>query len=82
MPYSRYRNVVLIYPNTGYDIGVGITPPHSILAVGAYLVHHKIKNRIIIIDQRIEKNWENVIREELEARTVIDWNFLHDRGST
>ena len=71
MAYSRYRNVVLIYPNTGYEIGVGITPPHSILAVGAYLVHHKIKNRIIIIDQRIEKNWKNVIREELKQEPLL-----------
>lgn len=62
-----YPGIVLVYPLTGYDVGIGVSPPHSILALSAYLAHRGIKNRITIIDQRIHKDWKNILQEELKS---------------
>lgn len=59
--------IVLIFPLTGYDIGVGVAPPHSILSVAAYLQQQGVPNRIIIIDQRTDRAWRRTLREALKA---------------
>jgi radical SAM superfamily enzyme YgiQ (UPF0313 family) len=63
--------VVLVYPRTGYDFGFGLAPPHSLLALAAYLRRQGIPNRVVIIDQRVEPGWEALLRRELAGRPLL-----------
>lgn len=65
------RAVVLLYPLTGNDLGIGVAPPHSVLSVGAYLKEKGIPNRIRIIDQRTDRNWKRTLLEELAKGPLL-----------
>ncbi|GAH55929.1 unnamed protein product, partial [marine sediment metagenome] len=67
---SGETDVILVYPNTriGRAFWGDIFMPISLLAVAAPLVNaaHKIK----IIDQRVEKNWKNLLLRYLKEEPV------------
>ncbi|OGW45684.1 MAG: hypothetical protein A2Y66_00875 [Nitrospirae bacterium RBG_13_41_22] len=56
-------DILLFYPKTGFDIGAGITPPHSVLSIAAEI---KEDYEVKIIDQRIDASWKAVLRKELK----------------
>lgn len=62
------KNIVLIYPKTGMDFGSTVAPPHSLLSIAAPL--HKEGYRIDIIDQRVDKDWQDRVREALGPETI------------
>lgn len=68
MDMINEKNVVLIYPKTGMDFGSTVAPPHSLLAIAAPL--HKEGYKVRIIDQRVDKDWNNKLIEALNERPV------------
>jgi radical SAM superfamily enzyme YgiQ (UPF0313 family) len=68
---SDFPSIILVYPRTGYDFGFGLAPPHSILALAAFLRSHAIPNRVVIVDQRMERDWESLLRAELRAGPLL-----------
>jgi anaerobic magnesium-protoporphyrin IX monomethyl ester cyclase len=60
-------DVVLFYPKTGFDIGAGITPPHSILSIAAEI---KEDYEVKIIDQRTNPSWKAVLRNEFKKNPL------------
>ena len=50
------------------DFGSTVAPPHSLLAIAAPL--HKEGYKIRIIDQRVDRDWENKIIEALNQKTI------------
>jgi len=65
---DKQKSIVLIYPKTGMDFGSTVAPPHSLLAIAAPL--HKEGYRIRIIDQRIDKEWNKHLIEELKLGPI------------
>lgn len=65
---SKTKNVLLIYPKTGMDFGSTVAPPHSLLAIAAPL--HKDGYRIKIIDQRVDRDWNKHLDEELKLDPI------------
>lgn len=65
---SEKRNVILIYPKTGMDFGSTVAPPHSLLAIAAPL--HRDGYRVKIIDQRVDKNWNKHLADEIRLHPV------------
>lgn len=63
--------MVLVYPKTGYDWGIGIAPPHSILSLAAYLRSRHVPNRVVIIDQRTDPDWQMSLNNELKAGPLL-----------
>lgn len=62
-------DALLLYPKSGYDYGVGIAPPHSILSVGSFL---KAKGHDVrLVDQRVHGDWKGVIRQALREKPRI-----------
>lgn len=61
-------DVILIYPKTGMDFGSTVAPPHSLLAIAAPL--HKEGYKIKIIDQRVDRDWNSHLTEELRAKPI------------
>ena len=70
-PRPQHPAVVLVYPRTGYNFGLGLAPPHGVLALAAYLRQQEVPNRVVIVDQRVEPRWEAVLRRELEAGPLL-----------
>jgi len=64
----KVKNIVLIYPKTGMDFGSTVAPPHSLLTIAAPL--HKEGYRIEIIDQRVDKDWQDKIMKALGPETI------------
>jgi len=60
-------DVVLFYPKTGFDIGAGITPPHSVLSIAAEI---KDDYEVRIIDQRVEPSWKEALAKELKKNPL------------
>ena len=60
-------DIVLFYPKTGFDMGAGITPPHSVLSIAA-----EIRNdyEVRIIDQRVEPSWKEILVKELKKNPL------------
>lgn len=65
---TKERNIVLIYPKTGMDFGSTVAPPHSLLSIAAPL--HKEGYRIEIIDERVDKDWQNKVIKALTPETI------------
>jgi radical SAM superfamily enzyme YgiQ (UPF0313 family) len=63
--------VVLLFPRTGYDFGFGLAPPHGLLALSAYLRAAAVPNRVVVIDQRVERDWRGLLLRELQARPLL-----------
>lgn len=60
--------IVLIYPKTGFDIkGVSIDLPLSLLAISSTIID---KYSVRIIDQRIDKNWQRTLINELKFNPI------------
>ena len=64
----KEKNIVLIYPKTGMDFGSTVAPPHSLLTISAPL--YKDGYKIIIIDQRVDKDWRNKVIKGLNPETI------------
>ena len=62
--------VILIYPQTGWDIkGVSISLPLSLLYLANPLDKGNLK--VKIIDQRVNKrDWENILSRELKDKPI------------
>jgi hypothetical protein len=54
--------VVLFFPFTGQDLRMAISPPHSLLAIASELVDDY---EVLLIDQRVIKNWQKVLNQSL-----------------
>lgn len=65
---AKEKNIVLIYPKTGMDFGSTIAPPHSLLTIAAPL--YKEGYTIRIIDQRVEKDWQDKVIKALSQDTI------------
>jgi radical SAM superfamily enzyme YgiQ (UPF0313 family) len=63
--------IVLVYPRTGYDFGFGLAPPHGVLALAAYLASRAVPNPVVILDQRMERDWEARLVRELASRPLL-----------
>lgn len=63
--------IVLVYPRTGYDFGFGLAPPHSVLALSAYLESRAVPNRLVVLDQRVDADWSARLLRELHARPLF-----------
>lgn len=61
-------DVVLIYPKTGMDFGPTVAPPYALLTIAAPL--HKDGCKIKIIDQRVDKQWEEHLLEALMSKPI------------
>lgn len=61
-------DIILIYPKTGMDFGSTVAPPHSLLTIAAPL--HKEGYKIRIIDQRVDRDWQDKIKEGLAGATI------------
>lgn len=62
------KNILLIYPKTGMDFGSTVAPPHSLLTIAAPL--HKEGYKVRIIDQRVDKDWQDKVIKALDSRTI------------
>jgi hypothetical protein len=62
-------DLVLVYPETGMDIMPTIGPPHSVMAIATLPFRAGYKVRII--DQRLEHNWREIIKGELETHPLL-----------
>ncbi|MFA5142561.1 MAG: radical SAM protein [Candidatus Omnitrophota bacterium] len=65
---AKEKNIILIYPKTGMDFGSTVAPPHALLTIAAPL--HRQGYRIEIIDQRVDKNWQERITSALGPETI------------
>lgn len=48
------KNILLIYPKTGIDLGATVGPPHALLSIAAPLVH---EYNVKILDQRVDPDF-------------------------
>ena len=62
------RDILLVFPKTGFDVGGAIAPPHSLLTISAPLVNEGYN--IKIIDQRVDPDWQKDIRTELKKNPL------------
>jgi radical SAM superfamily enzyme YgiQ (UPF0313 family) len=62
-------DIVLVYPKTGNDVKASIAPPHSLLAIAA--IPDKCGCKVKIIDQRVDNNWQEILRRELTIKPLI-----------
>ncbi len=60
---KKNKKIILIFPRTGFDFGAGLSPPHNLLALAAPLLKEGFKFKLI--DQRVEPEWEKILRKEL-----------------
>ncbi len=62
-------DVVLVFPKTGFDIKkVSIDLPLALLSASSYVAQdHEVK----IIDQRLDPQWENTLKEELKKEPLV-----------
>lgn len=65
------RAVVLVYPRTGYDFGFGLAPPHGVLALSSYLTSQAVPNPVVVVDQRVDKEWKELLLRELAAGPLL-----------
>lgn len=65
---NKATDIILIYPKTGMDFGSTVAPPHSLLTIAAPL--HKERYKIKIIDQRVDRDWNSHLTEELKAKPI------------
>jgi anaerobic magnesium-protoporphyrin IX monomethyl ester cyclase len=62
-------DIVLVYPKTGMDIMPAIGPPHSVMAIAT--LPYKSGYKVRIIDQRIEHNWREILKGELDTKPLL-----------
>lgn len=63
------KNILLIFPKTGTDLkGVNVQMPMGLMSVAAPLIKKGYK--VTIIDQRIEENFTQKIKQSLENRPI------------
>lgn len=63
------KNIVLVQPRTGHWDLAGARPPDSLLSIAAAPL--RAGYNIKIIDQRIDRNWEQTLRRELKDALVF-----------
>lgn len=63
------NKVILIQPKTGEWDFAGVRPPDSLLAVAA--LPDKGGYKVRIIDQRIDKKWEETLKRELKDALIV-----------
>lgn len=64
------RSIVMVYPKTTLDkVGSSVGLPLSIMHTTALIPEKRF--RIKVIDQRIEKNWESILQDELFKGDVL-----------
>jgi radical SAM superfamily enzyme YgiQ (UPF0313 family) len=62
------KNILIVYPKTGFDVEGAIAPPFALLTVAAPLL--KEGYQVKIIDQRINHSWEKELKNELEKKPL------------
>ncbi len=62
-------DVVLVMPRGGMDIASSVAPPHAVLCVAAPL--QRAGYKVKIIDQRVDYQWREHLREELKTKPVF-----------
>jgi len=62
------KDILMIYPKTGFDVEGAIAPPFGLLAIAAPLV--RAGYNVKLIDQRTEPYWEEKLKEELKNRPL------------
>lgn len=65
---EKVVDIVLVYPKSGVDFGVSISPPFSLLAIAAPIHHRGLK--VKIIDQRVDKEWGVHLKEALRSKPI------------
>jgi len=60
--------VILIFPKTGQDKTISLSPPYAILSIASQL---NPRYQVIVIDQRIHHNWKNRIRKNISEDCII-----------
>ncbi|MGD9276210.1 MAG: radical SAM protein [Candidatus Pacearchaeota archaeon] len=63
------KKIVLLQPKTGEWDFAGARPPDSLLAIAA--LPYKKGYEVKIIDQRIERNWKEILKKELKGALLF-----------
>lgn len=63
--------VLLVYPKTGFDFGLGLAPPHAVLALSAYLESRGVPNPVVLLDQRTDPRWRETLARALRDRPLL-----------
>lgn len=62
-------DIILVMPRSGMDFASSVAPPHALLCVAAPLI--QAGYNVKIIDQRVDGQWREHLKEELNHRPVF-----------